>query len=66
MIYSDNENKLWWDRIANATKSALLDHIEEKAYSATVLAIVTKVKAQWKDGLPIEPAHLAVLRKWAK
>lgn len=66
MIYSDNENKLWWDRLSNVGKRELLDNIEEKAYSASLRDTVERVKGQWKDGFTIEPTDLAVIRKWEK
>jgi hypothetical protein len=65
VIYSDAENKRWWEGLGKTGQAELFDRIIETATSTLYVAAVNSMKARWEKGQDPSVSALISLRKWA-
>lgn len=63
MIYTDEENKRWWEGLSNTARIELFDVIEQKTGGDS--QFLKSIDEQWARGEKLTPKQLAALRKWA-
>lgn len=61
MIYSDSENKSWWDKLSKFEKTELFEKMKEKARDPSFAQSLEK---QWVEGRALSPKQIAALRRW--
>jgi hypothetical protein len=66
MIYSDAENKRWWDGMPKHDQAKLLQTILDKATTPGVKDWAELLIHVHQQGGALTPKNLASIRKWSK
>lgn len=64
MIYSDEENKRWWDGKTNQDKKELFETVIEKSSDPTFSSWIEDAYEDWREGEKPRERVLQELRKW--
>lgn len=64
MLYSDRENKEWWDRMSRQDRSDLLDKIYDRAKNRTYQIKSVQMRRKLSRGEELDAIELEFLRKW--
>lgn len=64
MIYSDQENRRWWNGLSKQDQSEIFDRILETVTMPKVREFYETLVQIWERGSQLSDANLANLRKW--
>lgn len=64
MIYTDQENLLWWKGLSEGEQHDLFELMESKATSPGFVDFVQSVRDRWDAGVTLSAKELAAIRKW--
>lgn len=63
MVYSDDENKRWWEGLGKTGQAEILGLMLEKTEGSD---FAFSLSVQYQSGKALSPKQLAAIRKWDK